>query len=389
MTPHLRTKLRPSFDHKFKHLIPHNRRSLVLPSQPLPSKSFTQLPNRRLIFIRGPETLHFLQGLVTQNTTNFSRSSPGFYTSFLNAQGRVLHDVFIYKHSESGNEDGCLIEVDAAEVQSLYNHIKRYKLRSKIQARVVDEGEYGIWTAWEEEEGWRKHSITGINGASDSYIGGNGTKDAITLEDMRAPGMGRRIIMPENQKPEIDCEESTEINYRIRRYLKGVPEGQREILKETALPQESCIDYMGGIEYRQGCYVGQELTIRTHHTGVVRKRILPVMVYKSDETAPNKLEYRSGGCDLESLQGVTGIAKVGGKGREKQTGKLLAGVGNLGLALCRLETMTDVAVGGEGIAKDFNKEDEFILKVEHIQDSFAYKVKAFVPPWHLKAAQQT
>ena len=49
------------------------------------------------------------------------------------------------------------------------------------------------------------------------------------------------------------------------------PEGQIEIPKETALPLESNIDIMGGIDFRKGCYVGQELTIRTHHTGVVRE----------------------------------------------------------------------------------------------------------------------
>ncbi|KAF8854663.1 folate-binding protein [Acephala macrosclerotiorum] len=194
--------------------------------------------------------------------------------------------------------------------------------------------------------------------------------------------MGRRLILPGDEKPELEMEESTEDQYKIRRYLKGVPEGQDELLREHALPQESCIDFMGGIDYRKGCYVGQELTIRTHHTGVVRKRILPIMIYGAEEKEPTSLEY-----DSEKDYGVERIPKETSIGRfEKRgrsAGKFLAGVGNVGLGLCRLEMMTDVQV--QGAAGGYKEGDEF--KVEWETEGSApeiVKVKAFVPSWHLK-----
>lgn len=70
--------------------------------------------------------------------------------------------------------------------------------------------------------------------------------------------------------------------------LLGVPEGSTEIASGSALPLESCMDYMGGIDFRKGCYVGQELTVRTYHTGQTRKRIMPIRLLPPDEAASGK-----------------------------------------------------------------------------------------------------
>jgi len=175
-------------------------------------------------------------------------------------------------------------------------------------------------------------------------------------------------------------EETSEESYRIRRYLKGVPEGQDELIRESALPQESDIDFMGGIDYRKGCYVGQELTIRTYHTGVVRKRVLPVMLYGADEIMPNSLEYLpEKELGVESIPVETSIGRVEKRGRS--AGKWLSGVGNIGLGLCRLEIMTDVQVSGE--AGGYKEGDEFKLEWDGESGQQMLKVKAFVPPWHL------
>ena len=364
-------------------------RALSLPTSTPPSKSFAHLPTRRLISLTGPETLHFLQGLITQNTSpNPPRTASGFYTAFLTAQGRVLNDVFIYnvRSGQEGKEE-WLIEVDANEAESLYKHVKRYKLRKKVQARLLGVDEMGVWSFWEEGGMWKAHGIpsSGAEQSSTSSSSIGGANAVASLEDIRAPGMGHRLILPAATKPtHLECDESPELEYRIRRYLKGVPEGQGEILREAALPQESCIDYMGGIDYRKGCYVGQELTIRTHHTGVVRKRILPVMLYAEGEEIPEALEWKSEGGIGEGLEGGAPIAieKIGGKGRGKAGGRLLAGVGRLGLALCRLEMMTGVAVGGEGVEGGFKSGDEFVLKDEG-EGEKPLRVKAFVPSWHL------
>ena len=152
------------------------------------------------------------------------------------------------------------------------------------------------------------------------------------------------------------------------------------------MPQESNIDYMGGIDFRKGCYVGQELTIRTHHTGVVRKRILPVQIYSAEGNSkpPDQLMYDDGTKISLPPKGAN-ISRVEKKGRS--AGKWLGGVGNIGLALCRLELMTDTVLTGEG--SQWSPEHEFRVAWEPEEgvEGGEVRVKAFVPDWHRSRAE--
>lgn len=315
--------------------------------------------------------------MITSNIhspSNTPRTS-GFYSAFLSAQGRVLHDVIVYPDSTKP-DDGFLIEVDAAEAQTLEKHIKRYKLRAKFAVRLLEGGEMGVWALW----GDKTQDVV-------ERLGRDG-RDGMVMADPRCAALGYRMITSD-PRPEVDLPEAPESAYTIRRYLLGIPEGQKEILREQALPLESNMDIMGGIDFRKGCYVGQELTIRTKHRGVVRKRILPVMIYPEDGAAPEELVYSPGSlagkeggfAAAEEIPAETSIGRVEKKGRS--AGKWLAGVGNVGLALCRLEIMTDVVLPGEAAQTGWSATDEFLLteKVEGDGIGRRVKIKAFVPAW--------
>lgn len=356
-----------------------------------PAHGYAQLKSRRLISLRGPDTEKFLQGLVTANAISpTAKAQGGFYTAFLNGQGRLVNDAFVYvDHTYikgvgkyDGEGDGWYVEVDAKEAEGLLKYLKKYKLRSKLEMHLVDQDELSIWSAWEKESGksrWTQHGLAGAT--TDTEARGSG----IGLLDGRAPNMGRRIILPANKKPELDSSETSEDSYTIRRYLKGVPEGQDELLREASLPQESNVDFMGGIYYRKGCYVGQELTIRTHHTGVVRKRVLPVMLYDVEAAEPQKLKYDPSTLSLgaSELPPGTNFGRVGKTGRS--AGKWLKGVGNIGLGLCRLEIMTDVVIQ-EG-STGWKEGDEFKLEWGDEVETKSVKAKAFVPSWHLRTGR--
>ena len=64
--------------------------------------------------------------------------------------------------------------------------------------------------------------------------------------------------------------------YKLLRYRLGVCEGSQEIPFDKVTPLEHNVEYMHGVSFHKGCYLGQELTARTHHTGVIRKRIMPL-----------------------------------------------------------------------------------------------------------------
>ncbi|CAG8957129.1 hypothetical protein HYFRA_00009330 [Hymenoscyphus fraxineus] len=296
---------------------------------PPPPKAYARLSSRRLISLTGPDASKYLQGVITNTVTPPQGPwKEGFYAAFLNAKGRVLADVFVYRLSaESGlgagdlggsEGEGWLIEVDAVEVERVVKMMKRSRLGSKL-----------------------------------------------------------------------------------RRYLHGVPEGHEELFREIALPQESNIDWMGGINYKKGCYVGQELTVRTHHRGVVRKRILPVQFYGLDEPIPKILEYDPMkrhsaenilyGTDIERFQ--PGLLETIGQGttdeqpqrKKKSTGKIITGVGNVGLALCRLKEMTPSG-SGEVDYDSFQEGQEFMVEWGGDEEGVGkerVKVRAFVPEWHL------
>ncbi|KND94931.1 putative transferase CAF17, mitochondrial [Tolypocladium ophioglossoides CBS 100239] len=352
-----------------------NSSSTAPPSRP-PHSGLAALPSRALLSVSGPDAAKFLQGIITANV---SRSdglprTDAFYTGFLNATGRVLHDVFIYPFQGGSGVavegDGFLIEADAAQVSRLAKYIKRYRLRAKVAVRNIAPDEATVWQAWDDAA------------ASELSPTANGSR--MVMKDPRAPGLGYRILQLNNKSPEVDLETSTEDAYTIRRYLQGVAEGQDEILQEQALPLESNMELMNGIDFHKGCYVGQELTIRTKHRGVVRKRILPCMVYERDKAAPPALMYEPD-CDspesltADMIPGETSIGRFGKRGRS--AGKWLRGVGNIGLGLCRLEIMTDVVLPGEQAAATHTPNDEFVLEWGEEESKSSVKVKAFVPEW--------
>ncbi|OIW33308.1 Aminomethyltransferase folate-binding domain-containing protein [Coniochaeta ligniaria NRRL 30616] len=368
---------------------PFSSSSTTSPAQ----AAYARLASRRLISVSGPDAAKYLQGVITSNIAqpDGSARTAGFYSAFLNAQGRVLHDVFVYPAALGGADpaESFLVEVDAAEAERLVRHIKRYKLRAKFAVRLLDGEEGRVWHAW-DDSGSGLEAIA----ASGELKGGS-----IVLRDPRSPTLGYRIVSTASPAavPELGAEldEAEEEKYQIRRYLHGIPEGQSEILYETALPLESNMDVMGGIDFHKGCYVGQELTIRTKHRGVVRKRILPCVLYGEGdgEVKPQdrELAYQSGITatednafrSAEEIPAGTSIGRVGKKGRS--AGKWLRGVGNVGLALCRLEIMTDVVLPGEANSSAFNPTDEFVLaeKLEEGQEGVGRqaRVKAFVPLW--------
>jgi folate-binding protein YgfZ len=379
---------------------------------------FAWLSSRSLIRLTGPDVMPFLQGLLPANVTKFDPPSAvtrPIYTAFLNAQGRVLNDVFLWRGqqvAETG-EHPWLIDVDASSRGSLLAHLKKHKLRSKVNLESVSEDELRVYQGWVDEENHATREGGKVDAEEDlhrEHPEGSTPLPAWTIDKGVAssdprPGMGMRWLgtagetaydalgrMPGVEKSTIqDSNLVSEDEYKVHRSLRGIAEGQNEIISGSALPQESNIDFFNGIDFRKGCYLGQELTIRTHHTGVVRKRILPVQLNKEyapippnatgptfvgDPKFPRNLKV-SGNAGLPPRG--SNISKVSSRGRS--TGKWLGGVGNIGLALCRLEMMTDIRLTDEPTQYDPDQEFKISWDAQEGYEAGEVKVKAFVPQW--------
>ena len=294
------------------------------------------------------------------------------YSAFLNAAGRVLYDAILYpvRNGDGSEEASWLIEIDESSAQDLAKHLKRYRLRAKVQIRLAEKQEFQVKHAWrtgaieEPIRGYRHGGgdiVSWFRDPRNNGMSGYGLQNS-TVKD----SIPRDILIDESVADHISTEE-----YHIHRYLNGVAEGPLEII-----PSQANMDLLNGVDFRKGCYVGQELTIRTKHTGVVRKRILPVQLTSSTSgpqhtsqtsTEPDKPKYDPSLPNMASQ--IPHGADIKAEGNTKRSvGKWLSGIGNVGLALCRLEPM----VMGEGAS------DRVFWVGEGDQRQ---RVKAFVPKW--------
>lgn len=342
-----------------------------------PTAGAAKLTTRRVITLHGQDASKFLQGLITNDVSKDTQN--GYYAAFLNAQGKILNDAFIYpiaghnwkvvpEEVRGAQEDpGYLIDVDATTIDQLLRVLKHHKLRSKLKFRAIDEGQLDVWCVWKEGDRWTAHGQSSP---------GLGEQDVIALQDARAPGMGHRLLLPAAQADGAlgQIAQAPLSAYTIRRYLRGVPEGEKEIPRTESLPMNFNMDLMGGIDFKKGCYSGQELTIRTHHTGVVRRRALPVVIHDLADTETPKLEYNVNSSAPGSELSGSDIKRDGGG--KRAVGNLIGAVGNIGLGMCRVEQMTDLVVSGEG--SSFSANDKFVIEDP---SGTRYGVKPFVPDW--------
>lgn len=248
-----------------------------------PSLRFECLKSRSLIRLTGPDTSSFLQGLITNDIGHFLHHNvSSLFAMFLNQQGRVLFDAIVYNISSSPSAETFLLECDSSIINDLIRHLKLYKVRKKVEIFPVSD--QIVWSiffpSWEVTMD-KSHTSQSL------YQNLVNTLDPIVLiVDPRHAGLGYRLILPVNSLPKLDPEKETAGLYIEQRYSLGIGEGVQDHPPEKCFPLECNLDYLHGISFHKGCYIGQELTARIHHTGVVRKRLMPVHFEKDGMTIP-------------------------------------------------------------------------------------------------------
>ncbi|XP_075444184.1 iron-sulfur cluster assembly factor IBA57, mitochondrial isoform X1 [Ascaphus truei] len=297
---------------------------------------------RGLLRLRGPDAVTFLQGLTTNDAERLRGGACGaLHAHLLNVQGRSLADVILYSLSTGQSEPpDILLECDVSSVAPIQKHLTVYKIRRKVD--IAPCPELSVWAVIPGQE-TPDPSAEAIIKLPDPAV--------LCTPDPRAAVMGWRLVagtggnpgalMPETRMGNVE-------DYCKHRYETGVPEGAKDIPPGVALPLESNLVYMNGISFSKGCYIGQELTARTHHTGVIRKRLLPVRL-------SSPLPAEAEGAEICTQSG-------------KSAGKYRAGVEDYGLALLRLAHINEplhIKIPGEA----------------------SISVKASVPEWWPKPSE--
>lgn len=220
---------------------------------------FTLLSHRSVIAVGGDDRVEFLQGLISNDTT---KVAPGkaVWAALLTPQGRFLNDMFVV----DGGDGTLLLETERERAPALAKKLTLYKLRSKV---AVEDRSAALDVA----------VVFGAGADKALPIGGT-----ISFVDPRLAGLGVRVLAPAGQAAALLAArgfvETPVEAYEALRLEAGVPDGSRDLRVEKALLLESGFDELNGVDWKKGCYMGQELTARTKYRGLVKKRLFPIEV---------------------------------------------------------------------------------------------------------------
>ena len=237
----------------------------------------TSLPYRGIVAITGGDRQTFLQGLVSQDVAG-AMPECGIYAALLTPQGKFLHDLFII---ETG--DALWLDCEAARIDDLMRRLRRYQLRSDVVLADIS-ADYG--------EGIVSNASPACHSSADrnpvSLISEQTEKNSIpacagmtvqssfTFPDPRLPALGQRMMMPCAGLPAHDAQAVRA--YDHLRLTLGVPDGSKDMIPEESILLEYNLEQLNAISFTKGCYVGQELTARTYHRALIKKRAFPVHI---------------------------------------------------------------------------------------------------------------
>jgi folate-binding protein YgfZ len=230
---------------------------------------YAHLPSRALIRVSGPDWRTFLQGLLTQDVETLGDGELRF-AALLTPQGRLMFDLFVL-----GEADGALLDVSADRRQAIILRLSMYRLRAKVEIAADERTASVLW-----------------NGAGPCFV-----------MDPRLPALGGRGY---GATPPADAAETDEAAYDAHRLSLGVP-GPADWGEEKTYPIEANFDLLNGIDFRKGCFVGQETTSRMKRRGQIKTRMLPITFDGPPPASGAELlagELRAG----EVLSGVDGRA---------------------------------------------------------------------------------
>ncbi len=255
------------------------------------------LPGRSLLEIAGEDRSSFLQGLITNDVEGLAEGAANF-AALLTPQGKILFDFFAIN---AGN--AVLLDCPASAAADLLKRLGFYKLRAKIALADVS-AKWRVAASWGEDAAGFAKANAGI-----------------AYPDPRLPALGYRALIEADKAPLFAASAD---DYEAMRIAAAVPEAGKDYAYGDAFPHEACYDFLNGVNFKKGCYVGQEVVSRMQHRGTARTRVLAV---SADRPLPQ------GGADVL----VEDFA----------VGRLGSVSGTKGIALARLDRVSEALTKGQ------------------------------------------
>ncbi len=237
--------------------------------------------DRTVLRLTGGDRSDFLQGLVTNDIKGLSEGM--LYAAMLTPQGKYLADFFLI---EDG--DAILLDVDSSLAPGFAQRLNMYKLRADVQITVTE--------------------ITPTRGF--------GTPPEGSFTDPRHPALGWRAYDGRKDSPAF-----SDAEYDAARVAHVIPETGIELTPDSYI-LEVGFEHLNGVDFRKGCYVGQEVTARMKHKTDLRKGLVQVSI---TGTAPVGSEITSDGKSVGTLFTQSGGKALAYLRFDRAKGEMTAG----------------------------------------------------------------
>ncbi len=245
--------------------------------------SIYNLEDRGVLYIHGEDVLEYLQNIITNDINKVSENNSCF-ASLLTPQGKYLFDFIVVKHKK-----GFLVDCEKNQIDDLYNQFKLYKLRSKIEILNLS-NEFVVAVI-------SKEKFISFDNAKDET--GNTIKyreDPIVL-DPRNKELGARLIINLEKlhlsikKLELKVE-STDAYYN-QSFKLGIAQNNTEKLKNKLFGIECNFEDLNALDFKKGCYIGQENTARIKLKDRLSKKLLPIEILEGSIKIDDEISFNS------------------------------------------------------------------------------------------------
>ena len=230
------------------------------------------LEDRGILFINGLDAKEFLQNLVT-NDINKVDNSNSCFASLLTPQGKFLFDFLIVKH-----KSGYFIDCEKKQADNLFKKLNIYKLRSKVE--IMNLSNEFVIAAFSYEKFMSFKEAKDILGYTFKY-----REDPIILDPRHKKLGGRLIINLEKlylSLKKLDLKSAEPNEYYKFSHELGIPQRDMDKLSDKLFGIECNFEELNGIDFKKGCYVGQENTSRIKLRNKLSKRLLPIQLIKGN-----------------------------------------------------------------------------------------------------------
>ena len=239
------------------------------------------LEDRSILYLNGEDIKEFLQNLISNDINKVSENNTCF-TSLLSPQGKFLYEFIIIKH-----KSGYLIDCEKAQADGLYKQLSIYKLRSKVE--ILNLSNEFVVAAFSYEKFLTFDEAKDSHGFTLKY-----REDPIFL-DPRNKHLGARLIINLEKLylslKKLDLHNTNLDDYYSFSHKLGIVPKNLNKLQNKLFGIECNYEELNGIDFKKGCYVGQENTARIKLKNKLSKRLLPINIVKGELTEGESIFY--------------------------------------------------------------------------------------------------